>query len=375
MPDSSIADVLQQIDKHTVACLEKGQLPNIPEIKDLSVYMAGFVSRNVGFAQTIQKTSWAIAQSIKIALMHLDWDLLGLVRWSAECFEYAQAKKNLAFASLMISLITDLEFYWKARSTKFWDDCYWNDGIRIASSWDINRVNSINTTLSEVVELAESYISIDDPGDKYGLKQSLTEAIPAIREFIAYFPTFCDVLNQNHFLDLTDKVIVEDLAPTLEVILPSQTDKSITKRAFSPLAKMTENKAVADFQGFVVGIVLEPGSPDKPDLHGQWMSAEDIERSCDNWSLYHQRVGIQHQEWAEQQGINHPDFVCVRNWIEYGCPVIGGYKVKPGTWLQAYQAVSERGIAMLKNYEINGLSPGGIGTVWASPVQEESDDD
>lgn len=162
-----------------------------------------------------------------------------------------------------------------------------------------------------------------------------------------------------------------------------QTDKQ-TKSDFRPLSLgrvsaeptlTTETKAVADFQGFVIGIVLEPGCPEKPDLHGQWMSAEDIERSCDNWSLYHQRVGIQHQEWAEQQGINHPDFVCVRNWIEYGCPIIGGYKVKPGTWLQAYQAVSERGIAMLKNYEINGLSPGGIGTVWASPKQEESDDE
>lgn len=374
MPDSKTADFIQQIDKHTLACLEKGHLPNIPEIKDLSVYMAGFVSRNMATA-AIEKTAWATAQSIRGELMNLDWDLLWLIRWSSECFEYAQAKKNLSFASMIISLITDLEFYWKARSVKYWDECYWDNGFRTASPWDIHRVNGINKSLANVVELVESYISVDDPGDKYGLKQNLTDALPAIREFIAYFPTFCDALNQNNYLDLTDKVIVEDLAPTLEVVLPSQTDKSAQqKRAFTPLAKITENKAVADFQGFVIGIVLEPGSPERPDLHGQWMSAEDIERSCDHWSLFSQKVGIQHQEWAEQQGINHPDFVCVRNWIEYGEPIIGGYKVKPGTWLQAYQAVSERGVQMLKNYEINGLSPGGIGTVWAAPKQEEDDE-
>lgn len=153
-----------------------------------------------------------------------------------------------------------------------------------------------------------------------------------------------------------------------------QVEVNKSQSQFQPLSLGRMDKAVADFQGFVIGIVLEPGCPERPDLHGQWMSAEDIERSCDHWSLFSQKVGIQHQEWAEQQGVNHPDFVCVRNWIEYGEPVIGGYKVKPGTWLQAYQAVSERGIQMLKNYEINGLSPGGIGTVWASPKQEDHDE-
>lgn len=146
--------------------------------------------------------------------------------------------------------------------------------------------------------------------------------------------------------------------------------KGIEKAAFQPIQI---DKAAADFQGFVIGIVLEPGCPEKRDLHDQWMSKEEIMKACLHWSTYFQRVGIQHTEWAEQQGVQHPDFVCVWNWIEYGCPVIGGYEVKPGTWLQAYQAVSERGMQMLKNYEINGLSPGGMGTVWRSTMEESHD--
>jgi hypothetical protein len=169
--------------------------------------------------------------------------------------------------------------------------------------------------------------------------------------------------------------VQRNLSKACELPSVSVETEALSKAAFQPIEINNIDKAAADFQGFVIGIVLEPGREDKRDMHGQWMSKEEIYKACLNWSTYSQKVGIQHTEWAAQQGVNHPDFVCVWNWIEYGCPVIGGYEVKPGTWLQAYQAVSERGMQMLKNYQINGLSPGGLGTVWKSPAESMEDYD
>lgn len=139
--------------------------------------------------------------------------------------------------------------------------------------------------------------------------------------------------------------------------------------SFKPIQQ--EVKKSADFQGFVIGIMLEPSTPENPDLHGQWISAEEVEKSCLHWSRYHQRIGFNHNQWSEKQGPENPDAICLWNWIEYGSPVIGGYQVRPGTWLQAWQFISEEKKRQVQNYEINSFSPGGMATVIKNGGKDE----
>lgn len=143
-------------------------------------------------------------------------------------------------------------------------------------------------------------------------------------------------------------------------------EKGSPAHNWRPITTETD-RSVADFQGFVTGIVLEPGTPEDRDLHGNYMSAEEIHKAFLHWSVNFQRIDIMHDPSTEAGAFDHPDFRCVANWIEYGCPIIGGYQVKPGTWLQSYQAMNEQARQALLNNQINGLSPSGLTTFWRDP--------
>ncbi|MEZ0373295.1 MAG: XkdF-like putative serine protease domain-containing protein, partial [Candidatus Sericytochromatia bacterium] len=118
-------------------------------------------------------------------------------------------------------------------------------------------------------------------------------------------------------------------------------------------------RGASDFQGFFIGVVFAPGSPDDRDHSDAYTTPEEIERGCDRWALNGSKVGIGHTDIPEEQGANHPHFVLLRNWVQYGDYQIGSQLIKHGTWLQAYQAVSPWAIKAVENYEVNALSAAG----------------
>lgn len=139
-----------------------------------------------------------------------------------------------------------------------------------------------------------------------------------------------------------------------------------------PLAQVEKANSTADFQGFFIGIVLEPRAEDDRDLDNCYMSREEIEKACDHWSIHHQKIRVNHDPDTEGGAFEHEDYRCIRNWIEYGEPIIGGYPVRAGTWLQAYQCMSEQAKSDVENHVINGLSPNGPVTIWKDKPKEEA---
>lgn len=358
-----VEQLIAEVDKRVLTAIEKNKsLKDLP-IEDWSLFAPGFIQRN--YRQNVEKK----AEPVLIEFLHdkivqniwaFDW----MIPWSFEAFEKERAHKNMDFLNALFRLKIDVILFLKSWTQKsLVKKSYYEDyRIREACSWDIEWANDAAKNVSGLIQMCQGFQGVEPQSDRFtSLRQSVLEKLPILQEFSDFLPEFCSVLDQSGFLDLTDKVVEEEEA-TLDFALPSLKCAS-EKAGFKPLAK-TVNKSVADFQGFVIGIVLEPGSPDNRDLHDQWISKEEIFKAAMFWSLNSQKVGIQHEEWPEEQGVNHPDFVCVFNWIQYGDTVIGGQTVKDGTWLQAYQAMNDDAKAKLQNYELNGLSPGGMATVW-----------
>lgn len=129
------------------------------------------------------------------------------------------------------------------------------------------------------------------------------------------------------------------------------------------------------FRGIATGVVIQPGDPDNTDLHGDWMSAEAIEEAMINYMVNSQVLGINHVEFSEKQGIHHPDYVCIENWITKCDQVIGGDFIKKGTWMRTIIAVSDRGRELLETRQLNGFSPAGLAYVRPAQKERSSNDD
>lgn len=358
----SIANkLILQKDRAVMAAIAKGQKPDMSGVADVEAYFTGFIQR-----QAVGK-SWAVVESLGSELWNLDWCCRYLINNSLTFFPYERAQANMEFMFAVKSLSLDLAFWLAARKTDVAK--YYDSDSNGPDEWDIYQANDLKNSLDKVLELGRSLQAsgvqtvASSPVD---LNESLTEILPIIQSFRDYLPEFLQILDQSGYLNLTGTYQPQRALPKLEITLPGTIQK-----AYLPWTEMLQaktvvkadgqpvGKAASDFQGFVIGLVQAPGSPDERDLHGNWASKEDIERACDNWALNYAMVGIGHTEIPEDQGPNHPHFVILRNWIQIGDTTIGGRLVKDGSWLQAYQAVSEWALNALKNYEINGLSPGG----------------
>jgi len=369
---SNLQAFVRELDKRVTQALEKGSDLSALPVVDWNRFMPGYLERNFTRAHTL-KMRWMVAEKIKQTLSPLSYDVGYLVRSSYCHFDYAQVQMMLDYLAAHERLEAEATLYLQAQNVvkKYWDDDYYDRDTRItpADEWDINRVNNAAERLSELLTLLEAYPTIKESGeDPHGFAQTVDAAIAPIQSFQTFFPEFCATLNACNRLDLTPKV--RESKPTeLKVELPD-VSKSVREQAnFRAIAKA--NKSVGDFQGFVLGIVLEPGSPDKRDLHGNWISKEEIFKACMHWSLNSWKVGTEHSEWPEEQGVNHPNTRCVMNWCQYGDTTIGGEFVADGTWLQAYQAMNDEYKAKFQNYELNGLSPGGMATIWTDPESED----
>lgn len=386
--------VLRDVDKQFIALVEKGaDLSKLP-ITDWQAFAKGFASRNAIQVHT-KRMRWMVAEKILCSCYYMGWDLPWLMERGYLIFPYEQVQKNLSLLSLLARLEADGVIYLAAQqasqvqanksvsatpatASKYydaWGDWY-TDGVRKPSEWDIEQVNCINQNLTDLITYLTLFAEETETGnDPHNYAAVVAEALPVVQEFKDYFPTFCALLNEANVLDLTEKVVIEEpveLAITLpETTSTAQAEKSAKSQQWKPLVRVQKNNSVSDFQGFFVGIVLEPRAEDDRDLDGCYMSREEVEKAANYWSVNHQRVRVNHEDGTEANAFEHPDFRLVYNWVEQGEPVIGGYKIRPGTWMQAYQAVSEKGKSMIQNYEINGLSPGGPTNIWRDPKPSE----
>jgi hypothetical protein len=367
--------LIQQADAAYLASVAKGQ-PVLPEgVADKAAYLEGLVMR-----QNAAK-SWTVAEALLSVSTNLYYSLNHMLRFNHNLFDYARAQENLEFLFALESLSLDLSFWHQARKAvaKGCYDCAESDDwAREQQRWHIYQVNEINDGFKRFLDLAKTLQATpplpvaDSPVD---ILETINEVLPLVQAFADYFPELCAVLDAAGAINLTGRPPENksDALPQLEFTLPNSTvkahlplaqvlgkDADVLKYAkVQTAATLPVEKAASDFQGFVLGIVLEPGDPDNRDLHGNWTSKEDCELACDRWALRYGVVGVGHTEFPEEQGTKHPHFVLLRNWIQIGDAVIGGRLVKDGTWLQAYQAVSEWAKAAVANFEINGLSPGG----------------
>lgn len=347
--------IIKKVDKQVLAAIEKGIDPDLSMIENPTAYFTGLIKR-----QGMQK-SWSVVNSLHQTLRGIEYSLGYLIKRSYEYFSHERAQTNQEFYFAAQALELDLQFYDSKRRAvaKFCDADYEKEIM----AWDIHEANMAKEILDSLVDLSQTVIAVPPPVVE-GINPSelVSEVLPIFQAFQAFLPEFMAVMDEKNILWLTNRNRERVDTPTLEITLPDTVEK-----AFLPVQELIQKstepisieKGITDFQGFCIGLVQAPGSPDERDLHGNWASKEDIERACDKWAFNHAVVGIGHTEFPEEQGTNHPHFVILRNWIQMGDTTIGGRTVKDGSWLQAYQANSEWAMNALENFEINGLSPGG----------------
>jgi len=366
--------MIRQIDNQVLTALAKGETPQLPEGSDWPTFFRGFAERQ-GMTR-----SWAVAESLLSVIDDLHWRLSSWITYSDIHFPYDRAVQNLDTLFVLMGLRLDLRAYLEGRKAmqRCWnDDC--DPCVRHVDWWDVWSVNEVAAALTKAIDLGDALLKNPPPpveGVTVDVTGAVAETLPILRTFQAFFPEFCAVINEAGIIDITEKVEPLMEPPQLKIQLPTEADgmersftlpvSSITAvgesaRQFfrAPEGEQNMRRSASDFKGFFISKVFEPGSPEELDNSGAWTTAEEIERGCDRFALNGSRVGIYHTDIPEEQGANHPHFVLLRNWIQYGDYQIGSQMIKHGTWMQAYQAVSPWAIAAVENYELNALSAAG----------------
>ena len=119
-------------------------------------------------------------------------------------------------------------------------------------------------------------------------------------------------------------------------------------------------------EGIVYGIVLEPGSEDEPDLQGQWIDDDQIEKSCHEYMTKFGTLGYMHSKFNKQQHVKNPSFRLIENYIvkdEDGVQKINGHPLKKGTWIQAWKIIDPAIKDDVVKGRLTGFSVGGYATI------------
>lgn len=99
--------------------------------------------------------------------------------------------------------------------------------------------------------------------------------------------------------------------------------------------------------------------PNKPDLHGDWMSEETLRKACENFNHNYfetkkVKPNLFHLQETDKVSV-------VKTWInEVECK-IGDYIVPEGSWLGEFQYHDDTLWEKRKNMEIRGVSIGARG--------------
>lgn len=149
----------------------------------------------------------------------------------------------------------------------------------------------------------------------------------------------------------------------------SLVDKAANKRPFL-IVKNEDGKAAFTTYGriiksdddrhFVTGIVYEPMTED---AHGNYMTADEIEKAAYWFAKNGNKVDLQHN-FVSEEGT-----AVVESWIAKSDCDIGGETVKEGTWLMTVEINDDSLWQSIQNGEITGLSMGGLGVY----AQEDTD--
>ncbi len=144
---------------------------------------------------------------------------------------------------------------------------------------------------------------------------------------------------QISFVSLVDKaankkkfaIIKAEAAPTFE--------KSI------PILKVDDEKRI------VTGIVYEP---DVLDAHGEFMTAEEIEKAAHQFLKDFRNIDKQHDFVAGQAEV-------VESWIAKEAGKLGDQDIVKGTWLMSVHVPDDDTWGEIKKGELTGFSMGGVG--------------
>lgn len=357
---------MQSVDQKFLGELQRGVVPQLPEVSDLPTYLRGLIGR-VGVQRGLPTVGLLVRSILSSRLM--GWRFPDLIRSVNNYSTYQRAVTNTLFLNALQLLETDLVHYLHEL------DAY-EQRIRLQDVqrdysytlekdwWDVSFANDVAKDFDRILDAIQTISDLQPteiPEGEVNLIAALNEAAPELAEFRDYYPEFLRIAQDNHILALEDSMVTIKSCNDLEIKLPKSAPTAV-KRSYEKPGQIvyTEVTNAAKFEGFFIGVVLAPSSPDEPrDLDNKWTSAEECEKACDWWAFNSGVVGINHEEYPEQQGKDHPDFVLLRNWVQLGDYTVGGFTIRHGSWCQAYQCVSERAFNGVKNREFNGLSPKG----------------
>lgn len=144
---------------------------------------------------------------------------------------------------------------------------------------------------------------------------------------------------QISFVSLVDKAANKKTF----AIIKSEEDLSFEKSV--PILKVDEEKRI------VTGIVYEP---DVLDAHGEFMTADEIEKSAHQFLKDFRNIDKQHDFVASETEV-------VESWITKEDGNLGEQEVKKGTWLLSVHVPDDDTWSEIKKGELTGFSMGGVG--------------
>lgn len=144
-----------------------------------------------------------------------------------------------------------------------------------------------------------------------------------------------------------------------QISFVSLVDKAANKKKFAiikaestptfersvPILKVDDEKRI------VTGIVYEP---DVQDAHGEFMTAEEIEKSAHQFLRDYRNIDKQHDFVAGQADV-------VESWITKEAGKLGEQDVVKGTWLMSVHVPDDDTWGEIKKGELTGFSMGGVG--------------
>ena len=136
-----------------------------------------------------------------------------------------------------------------------------------------------------------------------------------------------------------------------------------------PPSDLKINIPIKKFDGekrLIYGIVLEPGTPDSVDAHGDWVSAATIELAAHKFLTKYQKaskLGVQHTMFGEIGLDLAESYIAPCNFE------LNGEKVKKGSWVLVTKVTDDVLWNKVKNGEYTGYSIGGVATVRAVAVE------
>lgn len=96
--------------------------------------------------------------------------------------------------------------------------------------------------------------------------------------------------------------------------------------------------------------------PDEVDLHGDYTSAEEVRKACENFNRSAKRANLFHMQMTDK-------FEVIESYLSPTDFVLDDKFVKKGTWLMTLQVKDDQLWDLVKSGEINGISIGAMATV------------